>query len=190
MDRVSQTGTDPWAAEAQPSLRRCDHPACAEEGLYRAPKTRDRLNEYYWFCLEHVRDYNQRWDYYAGMNEEQIERHRRRDTVWDRPTWPLGVGSRANRFYQRRIRDFFELFEEEAAERAHRDQAKPLGSAEHKALDVFALEAPVTLDQVKARYKQLVKQHHPDANGGDKAAEERLKIINQAYTTLKGSLLA
>jgi curved DNA-binding protein CbpA len=40
---------------------------------------------------------------------------------------------------------------------------------------------------LKARYKELVKRHHPDAHGGDKAAEERLKVINQAYSTLKTS---
>jgi curved DNA-binding protein CbpA len=53
---------------------------------------------------------------------------------------------------------------------------------------VLDLSLPVTLLEVKARYKQLVKRHHPDANGGDKAAEERLKIINEAYATLRHSL--
>ena len=35
------------------------------------------------------------------------------------------------------------------------------------------------------RYIELVKRLHPDANGGDKTAEDRLKLVNQAYTTLK-----
>jgi len=52
------------------------------------------------------------------------------------------------------------------------------------------LTGPVTLHEVKARYKELVKRHHPDTNGGDKEAEERLKLINQAYTTLKNTMLA
>jgi len=52
-------------------------------------------------------------------------------------------------------------------------------------LSVFGLEPPVTLDEVKARYKRLVKMTHPDRNGGDRAAEERLKSINEAYTTLR-----
>ncbi|MFI5023393.1 MAG: J domain-containing protein [Alphaproteobacteria bacterium] len=181
---------DPWAAEAPPSLRRCDHPECAEEGLYRAPKDRERLTDYYWFCLAHVRDYNRRWNYFAGMDERQIELHLRRDTVWERPTWPLGIGAfRARRFDQARLRDFFDLFEEErksARERAER--ARP--TAEAEALATFELAGPVTLEELKARYKELVKLHHPDRHGGDKVAEERLKVINQAYTTLKSSLAA
>ena len=60
-------------------------------------------------------------------------------------------------------------------------------SAREQALAVFDLEPPVTELRLKARYKVLVKQHHPDAHGGDKAAEEKLKIINQAYATLKAS---
>lgn len=190
MHRQAQIGMDPWAADAPPSLRRCDHAECAEEGLYRAPKDRSRLNDYFWFCLAHVRDYNQRWDYFAGMDERQIEQHRRRDTVWERPTWPLGVGiPRAGRFDQTRLRDFFELFEEERrAEREAAAEARP--KAETEALLVFELAAPVTLQTVKARYKELVKLHHPDRHGGDKLAEERLKVINQAYMTLKSSLAA
>jgi len=54
----------------------------------------------------------------------------------------------------------------------------------------FELEPPFTLVRLKARYKVLVKLHHPDAHGGDKAAEEKLKIINQAYATLKASYFA
>lgn len=189
---MAQLGIDPWAAEARPVVRRCDHPVCAEEGCYRAPKDRDRLTDYYWFCLEHVRDYNSRWNYYAGMGEREIELHRRRDTVWDRPTWPLGgFAARGGSFEARRLRDFFELFEEECSdERRAAERRRHRSSAEGEALAVFELEGPVTLLEVKARYKALVKLHHPDTNGGDKAAEERLKIINQAYTTLKSSLLA
>jgi curved DNA-binding protein CbpA len=52
---------------------------------------------------------------------------------------------------------------------------------------VFDLAPPVTFAGLKSRYKELVKAHHPDAHGGDRAAEERLKVINQAYTTLKAS---
>ena len=44
------------------------------------------------------------------------------------------------------------------------------------------------MDDVKARYIELVKRFHPDTNGGDKTAEERLKLINEAYTTLKNGV--
>lgn len=189
---MQQIGLDPWAAESAPNLRRCDHPDCAEEGLYRAPKAREKLNEYFWFCLAHVRDYNQRWDYFAGMSEREIESYRRRDTIWERPSWPLGGRMpHMSRIDPRRIRDFFELFgEDQREENGPRAEPGVPRTPEQEALAVFQLVAPVTLVQVKARYKQLVKLHHPDTHGGDKAAEERLKLINQAYTTLKSSLAA
>src|ERR1044071_6752201 len=71
--------------------RVCEAPGCRLAGDYRAPRARDRLNEYRWFCLEHVRDYNKKWDYFAGLGAEQIEAHIRADTTWRRPVWPLGA---------------------------------------------------------------------------------------------------
>ena len=141
---------------------------------------RDRLTQYYWFCLEHVRDYNKAWDYFKGMNEAQIEAQRRHDTVWQRPSWPLGggfVGARADA----RLHDDFGLF----GDPAHRSVRAQ--SEEEKALAILDLERPSDFTQIKARYKKLAKQLHPDANGGNKEAEERLKFVNQAYTTLKSS---
>ena len=70
--------------------RGCDIPGCPHEGGYRAPKSRDSLRDYFWFCLEHVRAYNASWDFYKGMTPGQIEAHMRDDTGWQRPTWPLG----------------------------------------------------------------------------------------------------
>ncbi len=69
----------------------CAVPGCRGEATHKAPKSRDELDRYVWFCLEHVREYNASWDYYAGMDESQIEAHRRQDVTWRRPTWPLGA---------------------------------------------------------------------------------------------------
>jgi hypothetical protein len=71
-------------------LRACEHPGCAQPGEFRAPRDRAHLNEYRWFCLEHVRAYNASWDYYKGMGADEIESHLRQDSGWQRPTWPLG----------------------------------------------------------------------------------------------------
>jgi len=166
--------------------RCCAHPDCTEAGLHRAPRAPDRLNEYLWFCLDHVREYNKAWNYYEGMDEATIEAHIRFDTIWHRPTWPLGqsAAGQAARF---RIYGFG-LFPDDGAEEAFRPHGRP-PTAEEEALAVLELQPPATLNDIKIRYKILVKQLHPDANGGDKAAEERLKRVNQAYATLK-SLLA
>src|SRR3546814_20080544 len=71
--------------------RRCDHPGCPGTGEFRAPKSRDRLTDYFWFCLDHVREYNKSWNYYSGLSDNEVERMIRYDTVWQRPTWPMGV---------------------------------------------------------------------------------------------------
>lgn len=175
------------AAEEKKDVRRCDHPGCAAEGEHRAPRARDRLNEYYWFCLDHVRAYNAAWDYYAGMTPDEIERELRNATTWQRPTWPLGQKTSSRRF-NFTIRDPFGFFEDD---RREEEQARARAATpEELAMRELGLTGPVTVAELKARYKELVKRHHPDANNGDKTAEERFKRINQAYTTLKASLNA
>lgn len=172
--------------------RPCEWPGCLAEGEFRAPKSRDQLDQYHWFCLEHVRLYNESWNFYEGMSEDEIEDEIRRDTVGRRPTWPFGVRTARTRFRfaGRRLDDAFGLFEGDAEvdsrETARRRWAA--GAPEDEALLVLDLKPPVTVDVVKARYKQLVKRHHPDLNGGDKASEEMFKRINQAYHTIMQSL--
>ena len=56
-------------------------------------------------------------------------------------------------------------------------------------LKTLGLSLPTALDAVKTRYKELAKRHHPDANGGDRAAEERLKTINLAYAAVRSRLM-
>jgi DnaJ-domain-containing protein 1 len=183
--------------ESAPPARLCDHPGCEAGGDFRAPRSRLELDTYYWFCLDHVRSYNSAWNYYAGMSEREIEAEIRRDTVWQRPSWKLG--QRHGPAYEARIRDPFDLYggkdrkpgaEHRRAGTAGADASTRVASAREQALAVFDLDPPLTQTGLKARYKVLVKLHHPDAHGGDKEAEEKLKIINQAYTTLKASYFA
>jgi DnaJ domain len=193
---MPQIVPDPFLGEEAPAapVRACDHPGCVAGGDFRAPKSRLDLRDYYWFCLEHVRAYNTAWNYYAGMSDREVEAEIRSDTVWQRPSWRLGA--RHGPAYAARMRDYFDLFAKDA-ETAHarRDGAGEAAgnrvrralSAREQALAVFEIGPPVTPVRLKARYKALVKLHHPDAHGGDKAAEEKLKIINQAYATLKAS---
>lgn len=169
------------------TTRSCDHPGCREAGDYRAPKSRHALQDYYWFCLDHVRAYNASWDYYAGLRPEEIERMVRFDVTWQRPTWPLGRTNGGQfRIDPERVKDPFGIFEEEAFHRSPERRAPP--SPEEAAMRVMDLQGPLTLKTLKARYKELCKRHHPDANGGDKQAEERFKVIGQAYKTLMQSL--
>src|SRR5205085_12488103 len=189
--------SDPmFEAAASAPMRPCDHPGCIGVGDFRAPKSRLDLDHYHWFCLEHVRAYNTAWNYYAGMSDSEIEAEIRHDTVWQRPSWKLG--ERHTPGYSERMRDPFGFYngktQQNGSGRSNgrtngygSERAARAASAREQALAVFDLEPPFTVVSLKARYKVLVKMHHPDAHGGDKAAEERLKIINQAYATLKAS---
>lgn len=173
--------------EPQPATRHCDYPGCAQQAEYRAPQARDRLNDYYWFCLNHVREYNSAWNYYAGMGPDEIEAETRKDTTWQRPTWPLGMQGNSRRFTFT-VHDPFDLMDKEAEDR--HAKARAPATPEEEAMKVLELSGPITFGLLKARYKELVKRHHPDANNGDKQAEERFKRINQAYNTLRSSMAA
>jgi len=163
---------------------------CDVPGEYRAPKSPRALSDYWWFCLEHVRAYNAAWDYCKGMTPGQIEAMLRADTGWQRPTWPLGRLGAQVVDEEQLLRDPLDVLaagrvrERKPGERAHApvDLREPLSA--------LGLDWPTTLAAVKARYKELAKRHHPDANGGDRAAEERLKTINLAYAALRSRLTA
>ena len=80
---------------------------------------------------------------------------------------------------------FFEL----AGFRPNRDPRGPEAPSEmRESLATLGLSWPVTMTEVKSRYRELAKRHHPDANSGDRAAEERLKVINLAYAALRSRL--
>jgi hypothetical protein len=174
-----------FAPDPDAPMQTCDVQGCPHPAAYRAPKSRDHLRDYYWFCLEHVRAYNAGWDYYKGMSPGEIEVNLRADTGWQRPTWPLG-----------RNGGIGEALEAELAAFAGIGRARATPSEERpppelrEALGVLGLKWPVTREVARLRYRELAKLHHPDANGGDKSAEERLKTINLAYATLRRSLSA
>ncbi|HYZ34708.1 MAG TPA: J domain-containing protein, partial [Crenalkalicoccus sp.] len=175
--------TDPLAA-----ARHCDAPGCTEPGEYRAPRSRSRLDEYLWFCLPHVREYNAAWDYYKGMDPAEIEANLRADAAWQRPSWPLGRLGGTKRFDPEALRDPLGLLGATPVHQRRRrpSEDKPQPPAELRAaLDVLGLGWPVDAPAVRARYKELAKRYHPDANGGDRAAEDRLKDVNRAYSLLR-----
>jgi hypothetical protein len=178
-----------FGGRPQPQTRACDHPGCSGEGAYRAPKDRTHLTEYHWFCLEHVQAYNRSWDYCAGLSETEIEEEIRRDTTWQRPSWPLGKwGIMERRLREKIVRGkgfSFGADADEADDAGGRRGGAGGETPETQALALLGLASPIAFDQIKARYRELAKVLHPDANGGDKEAEERLKCVNQAYTVLK-----
>ena len=164
----------------------CDYPGCLEDGVYKAPKSRSQLRNYHYFCLDHVREYNKAWNYHKGLDEQQVENSIRRSTTWDRPSWPFGTRHKMfQSFVKGNVTDNFDFFEMDSFSRNNGEPNKKFNADQLDALDIMGLKPPIDILKLKSQYKYLVKIHHPDRNGGDRKAEERLKLINEAYTTLK-----
>jgi hypothetical protein len=193
MNKADQAAAIATGISCRPSpgaeTRLCGWPDCAEPGEHRAPVSRDHLRDYYWFCLEHVRIYNRSWNYYVGMSDADVEACVRSDTIWNRPSWLFAGGNEPKPGFDFRIVDdpLGVLKSHGAGANVHPPE---LPVPERQAFADLGLEFPVTRDAVKARYKELVKRHHPDANGGDKDAEERIKRINQAYEVLMSGMFS
>lgn len=170
-----------------PSGPPCDAPGCEAVGEFRAPRDRSRLRDYYHFCLEHVRAYNQAWDYYKGMSATEIENNLRDDSGWQRPTWPLGrLGN--TKLNPEIFRDPLGLFGQ--APPTPRKSAKEAPPELRAALDLLGLGWPLEDTTLRARYKELAKRYHPDSNGGDRSFEDKMKDINRAYSLLRKRLAA
>src|SRR5205809_6170718 len=173
----------------------CDWPGCREDATHRAPKGRLRAGEYWRFCLDHVREYNHAYNFFAGMSADDIARYQKEAGIGHRPTWKMGMngGRPASRSHSSRLRpeftpadDPFGLLGSTGANSQRRAaETRAVRNAERKALDTAGLEPDASAQEVKARFKALVKRHHPDANGGDRSSEDRLREIIQAYNYLK-----
>jgi|SRR5213593_3517097 len=174
----------------------CEWPDCKAPATHRAPKGRMREREYWRFCLEHVRQYNHTYNFFAGMTADDIARYQKEAVVGHRPTWKMGMNggrptsrSRSSRPHAEfdRAHDPFGMFQEfgAAAAAGRKPETRTVRNAERKALDALGLEANASAQDIKSRFKALVKRHHPDANGGDRSSEDQLREIIQAYKYLK-----
>lgn len=181
--------------EARAAAPACQWDGCGEPGTHRAPVGRMREGEYFRFCFDHVREYNKGFNYFAGVPASEIARFQKEALTGHRPTWTIASNGSA-RFapdfsqrrsgsagYHNRLRDPFNLFSSTQAEPSPRQRGpRPL---EAKALETLGLDGRATGAQIKARYKELVKRHHPDSNGGDRGSEDRFREVIQAYRLLK-----
>jgi len=192
------------AAEAERAARErqppCQWKGCDKPGPHRAPMGRGRDGQYFQFCVDHVRQYNQSYNYFEGMNDSEVADFQKDAMTGHRPTWKMGAGVKGEATREgegggaaargRRGKgpqdphEFFAWREEKARAQAAqgRRAVRPL---EKKSLDTLGLPETASKIEVKARFKELVKLHHPDANGGDTRSEEKLREIIQAYNYLK-----
>jgi len=184
-------------AEPEDSGPQCAWEGCDQPGLYRAPKGHRAIGQYHHFCLEHVRHYNTAFNFFAGMDADEIEAHVNRT---GQPESSFGVGGEAGRARQARPRaprsganrfsDPLNIFARYARAQARNPQAerkRPVHEPDRRALETLGLDGAAKADDIKKAYKSLVKIHHPDANGGDRSSEDRLRAIISAYSHLKAA---
>jgi hypothetical protein len=201
--RISRPDEAPAAADAQP----CEWHGCGHLGGYRAPKGRDREGEYYNLCLDHVREYNKSYNYFAGMKDDDVAAYQRSASLGHRPTWTMGVNADSaagarfehpNQAWAAAFSDPFGIFGGPRRERRTgagtaetetraENPRRPLRNHERRSFAMLDLDGGESGGEIKARYKALVKQLHPDANGGDRSSEDRLRQIIQAYHYLKAA---
>jgi len=179
----------------------CEHPSCKAAGEYRAPKGRDREGQYWRFCLQHVREYNASYNYFAGMSDSAVAAYQKDAIIGHRPTWAMGVnasGKAEEPSAQGETRDWAyfdplgilrgEDFTQAKTRRAPAEPKRPrYTGAVRRALDILGLDETADGPAIKTQYKALVKRFHPDANGGDRSFEERLRDIIKAHDTLKSA---
>ena len=169
------------------SSRRCDHPGCDLPGQYRAPRSPERLDEYYWFCKDHVREYNLKWNFFQGQTEAEFEAFLDKDRVWGRETKPFG--NPEDRAWARMgIDDPHEILGDRATPQADRvAAARKLPPTERRALEILEARDTWTRTEIRKQYKSLVKDLHPDMNGGDRSDEDRLQEVVWAWDQIKES---
>lgn len=187
---------------AEGSTRLCEDPQCDRPGLYRAPKGPEDLNSYRWFCLDHVRDYNARWNFFANLDDSAFEARAEAARLWERPTWrfgrqpqaPLGAGPHADgRAWERfGFSDPLDVLGRNATlnpgrARADAPRRARLPQNVTSALEVLGATPAESRSDIRRKYRALVKDLHPDMNGGDRREEGRLRRVLWAWEQIRES---
>lgn len=176
----------------------CAAPGCDEAGEFRAPGLRapsfDGPGDVRWFCLDHIRQFNAGYDFFAGMSAEEIMAAQSPLAGWDtqsrafRPDAGIDQAPRWNDFA-----DPLEAIARRArARRADHEAAmdaarRGLNPAERRAYEVLGLGFDADRRALRTRYSELVRRYHPDRNGGDRSHEARLQEVVEAYNRLKST---
>lgn len=169
--------------------RLCSHPGCEESGEFRAPADRrssfDGPGDWRWLCLDHVREFNDSYNYFAGMSPDEIDAAQTPYGGWERQTRAFSVnGSPPPRWA-----DFTDPLDAIGARFRHAPQARKdgreLSEADRKSLRVLGLGTDADRKALRTRYAELVRRYHPDRNGGDRSHEKALQAVIEAYTQLR-----
>ncbi|MGV6889470.1 DnaJ domain-containing protein [Rhodophyticola sp. SM2404] len=185
-----KTGRRGMSGAFETSKRVCEHPGCEETGQYRAPKSPDNLEEFLWFCREHVREYNLKWNFFDGTTEAEMEAQLDRDRVWDRPTKPFKKSVEEKAWARLGVDDAHQVLGENATRNPGKSTTggtRKLPPTERRAIQILEAKDHWTKPEIRKSYKALIKILHPDMNGGDRSDEERLQEVVWAWDQIKAS---
>ena len=174
---------------SETSTRVCDHEGCQEKGLYRAPKAPDVLDDFFWFCKDHVREYNAKWSFFDGKTEAEMNAQQSADKVWERKTKDYR-DPEARAWARLGIEDPHQVLGDNATRNPGRSApggGRKLPPTEKRALEILDMERAETKADVRKAYKALIKVLHPDMNGGDRSQEEQLQEVVWAWDQIKDS---
>ena len=168
----------------------CAHAGCPKPGLHRAPMGRDREGQFFNFCIDHVREYNATYNFFNGMSDEAVAEFQKSAQTGHRPTWAMGMNKNGGPVREDGVEPAH-TFQDTGGQSTRRSRSRNVprpprhAAATLAALDRLGLDETADAPTVKARYKDLVKRLHPDANGGDRSSEDRLREIIRAYNYLR-----
>ena len=167
----------------------CDWNNCLEEGLYKAPVEKDNSKKYRILCLNHVKEFNKNWNYFEGMNDNQINEFIKSDMTWHKPTQSF---SSSDNFFKilwnNAMKD--ELNKTNFKDHFNQMNQFKFNHKDMKAFDILNISAGIKWEKIQEKFKKLVKKFHPDINAGNKKYEDKLKVITLAYTQLKNTYRA
>ena len=177
MKKKKLTRDFPWKRKVS-MAGLCEQSNCNKPGVYKAPKSTSSTEQYN-FCLEHVRIYNKRWNFFAGKSQKEIYDYQKNELYQNKPTSPM-----SEQIHSKIKFDYSYVFEEKFEKFQNREK-KCKENDFDEALKLFNLQLPFTVSQLKKKYNILVKKNHPDIHGGDIKKESLLKKINIYYKNLK-----
>ena len=165
--------------------RKCYKDNCSKPGIYKAPKSKNEISNYIWFCEEHIKTYNKEWNYCKDMTQKEIEKHIQLDTIGWRPTWSFSTTKKFRNF-DKIFSNYFEFFKKKK-NHSKLNKKKTLLKDALKILNIDSTN--INIEFVENKYKKLAKKYHPDKNKGDKKDQEKFKKINQAFEEIKKQLI-
>ena len=173
---------------SETSTRVCEHEDCNEPGAYRAPRAPDVLDEFKWFCKEHIREYNLKWNFFDGKTEAELNAQNSKDKVWERSTKPLGDPEQ-RAWARLGIEDPHQVLGKNATQNPGKgpQAGRRLPPTERRALEILEAKDTWNKPEVRKADKALIKVLHPDMNGGDRSQEEQLQQVVWAWDQIKGS---